>query len=63
MKNVVDEGMDDSKTQTSSNTDTDEFLSAQGSTTSESEPVTLETQDSTSNVTDVSELSEDVDKT
>ena len=38
-------------------------MSAQGSTTSESETVTLETQDSTSNVTDVSELSENASRT
>ena len=54
----MDGGVNKTKTQVSSATDTDEFMSAQGSTTSRSEPITLETQDSTSNVTDVSELSE-----
>ena len=48
-------GTEDVKTQTSSET-ADEFLSAQGSTTSEP---AVELQDSTSNVTEVSELSED----
>ena len=57
-KVAVEGGVDETKTHVSSATDTDEFMSAQGSTTSESEPITLETQDSTSNVTDVSELSE-----
>ena len=62
-KVAVEGGVDDTKTQVSSATDTDEFMSAQGSTTSESEPITLETQDSTSNVTDVSELSEVASRT
>ena len=62
-KVAVEGGVDETKTHVSSATDTDEFMSAQGSTTSESEPITLETQDSTSNVTDVYELSEGVGTT
>ena len=53
-KDDVVAGTENVKTQTSSET-ADEFLSAQGSTTSES---AVELQDSTSNVTEVSELSE-----
>ena len=50
--------MEESKTYSSSASDTYEYLSAQDSSTSESEPVHIETQDSTSNLTEVSELSE-----
>ena len=53
--------MEDTKTPTSSATDTDEFLSVQGSSISNSESVLFEY--STSNVTDVSELSKGVEPT
>ena len=42
-----DIGMEESKTQSSSTADTEDYVSAQGSSTSDSEPIHIETQDNT----------------